>query len=70
MFPNGGKLICNACGKSASLNVDDEKEYKIVKTIPHSDKDLSPAIIGSEFAGEKISADDRKAYDEFFGTND
>ena len=45
---------------------DNGEEYKIIKTIKHDDKEASPIIIKDGLKGEKISAQDRKAFEEFF----
>jgi hypothetical protein len=50
--------------------LDDEREYKLVKTIQHDEKDLTPVVVRDGLTSEKISAEDRKAYDEYFGTHD
>ena len=43
-----------------------QEEYKIVKTIKHDEKEIATIIIKEGLKGDKISDQDRKAYEEFF----
>lgn len=43
-----------------------ENEYKIIKTIKHDEKETAPIIIKEGLKGDKISGEDRKAFEEFF----
>lgn len=65
LIPKKKKLFCKACNEEFELNEKDE-EYKIVKTIRHDEKEIAPIIIKEGLKGEKISAQDRKAFEEFF----
>ena len=65
MIPKKKKLYCKACNEEFELDEKDE-EYKIVKTIRHDEKEIAPIIIKEGLKGEKISAQDRKAFEEFF----
>ena len=65
LIPRNKKLYCKACDMEFDLPEDSE-EYKIVKTIPHDEKDVSPVVVREGLKGEKISSQDRKAYEEFF----
>jgi len=65
LIPKNKKLYCKACNEGFEL---DEKtdDYKIVKTIKHDEKETAPIIIKEGLKSERISAQDRKAYEEFF----
>ncbi len=65
LVPKNQKLYCKACEKEYSFNgAEDVEEYKIVKTIKHDEEEVAPVIIKTN--SEKISGEDRKAYEEFF----
>ena len=66
LIPRSKKLFCKACGVEFELNGTDSEEYKIIKTIPHDEKEIAPIIIKDGLKGEKISEQDRKAFEEFF----
>ncbi|MHA1282181.1 MAG: hypothetical protein ACTSQP_06690 [Promethearchaeota archaeon] len=66
LLPKNGKLYCKACNEEFELKKTDQKEFKIVKTIKHDDKEITPIIVKNGFKGDKISAQDRKAFEEFF----
>lgn len=70
LLPSRGKLFCRACNKYHNFEDGDEEKYKMVKTIKRDERDLTPAIMRGGVTGEKISADDRRAFDDFFRTND
>ena len=65
LIPKAKKLYCKACDLEFELG-DNGDDYKIIKRIVHDDKEASPIIIKEGLQGEKISAQDRKAYEEFF----
>ncbi|MHA1146755.1 MAG: hypothetical protein ACTSR8_00755 [Promethearchaeota archaeon] len=69
LLPKNKKLYCKACEKEFDLGTSQD-EYKIIKTIHHDDKEITPIIIKNGFKGDKISAQDRKAYEEFFGKSE
>jgi hypothetical protein len=48
------------------LDSNQQDDYKIVKTIKHDEKEIAPIIIKEGLKGDKISDQDRKAYEEFF----
>ena len=48
------------------LDTNQQDAYKIVKTIKHDEKEIAPIIIKEGLKGDKISDQDRKAYEEFF----
>ncbi|MEJ2278212.1 MAG: hypothetical protein P8Y70_10765 [Candidatus Lokiarchaeota archaeon] len=69
MIPKDGKLYCKACDKYFELG-SDKKDYKIVKTIRHDDKETAPIVIKESMKSSRISLEDRKAYEEFFGNSE
>ena len=65
IFPRNSKLYCKACEKEFDLDAKPE-DFKIVKTIKHDEKETAPIVVKETLASAKISAQDRKAYEEFF----
>ena len=65
LMPKNGKLFCKACDEEFDLGESDD-DYKIIKTIKHSDAEIAPIIIKEGLKNDKISGEDRKAYEEFF----
>ena len=49
---------------------DNSDDYKIVKKIRHDDKETAPIIVKENVGKNRISAQDRKAYEEFFGSSE
>lgn len=66
LIPRKKKLYCKACDKEFDLDSNQQDEYKIIKTIRHDEKEIAPIIIKEGLKGDKISDQDRKAYEEFF----
>ena len=66
MIPRKKKLYCKACDMEFDLDTNQQDEYKIVKTIKHDEKEIAPIIVKEGLKGDKISDQDRKAYEEFF----
>ncbi len=66
MIPRKKKLYCKACDVEFDLDTNQQDEYKIVKTIKHDESEIAPIIIKEGLKGDKISDQDRKAYEEFF----
>ena len=66
LIPRKKKLYCKACDKEFDLDSNQQDEYKIVKTIRHDEKEIAPIIIKEGLKGDKISDQDRKAFEEFF----
>ena len=66
MIPRNKKLYCKACDMEFDLDSNQQDDYKIVKTIKHDEKEIAPIIIKEGLKGDKISDQDRKAYEEFF----
>jgi len=44
----------------------DEDDFKIVKKIKHDEKESAPIVVKETMTRDKISAQDRKAFEEFF----
>lgn len=62
LIPKGKKLFCKACNEEFEL----EDEYKIVKKIKHDEKETAPIVVKESSTSNRISAQDRKAFEEFF----
>ena len=58
-------MFCKACEEEFEFG-ELEKEYKIVKKIPHDEKESAPIVIKEGLKGERISNEDRKAYEDLF----
>ena len=69
MIPKNKKLYCKACEEEFELDTKKD-DYKIVKTIKHDEKETAPIIVKEGLKSERISAQDRKAYEEFFGSSE
>lgn len=68
LIPKNKKLYCKACEEEFNLDTSKTEEYKIIKTIRHDEKESAPIIIKEGLKGERISDQDRKAFEEFFGS--
>jgi len=66
LIPRKKKLYCKACDKEFELDTKQQDDYKIVKTIKHDEKEIAPIIVKEGLKGDKISDQDRKAFEEFF----
>ena len=64
LIPKNKKLYCKAC--DLEFELDKGENYKLVKTIKHDEKETAPIIVKEGLRGERISDQDRKAYEEFF----
>ena len=64
LIPKNKKLYCKAC--DIEFELDEGENYKLVKTIKHDEKETAPIIVKEGLRGERISDQDRKAYEEFF----
>ncbi len=65
ILPKNKKLYCKACDKEFDLDSKAD-DFKIVKKIKHDEKETAPIVVKETLASAKISAQDRKAYEEFF----
>ena len=66
LIPRKRKLYCKACDEEFDLDTDQQNDYKIIKTIRHDEKENAPIIIREGLKGDRISEQDRKAFEEFF----
>jgi len=66
LIPRNNKLYCKACNEEFELDQETD-EYKIVKKIKHDEKETAPVVLREGTKSSRISAQDRKAYEEFFG---
>lgn len=69
LIPKNKKLYCKACDKEFDLGKDQE-DYKIIKTIKHDEKELAPIVVKDRILGERISGEDRKAWEDYFGSSE
>lgn len=69
LIPKDGKLYCKACEEEFDLGSSQE-EYKIQKKIHHDEKESAPIIVKDGLRGERISSEDRKAYEDLFSGAD
>ena len=69
LLPRNKKLYCKACNEEFELDKETE-EYKIIKKIKHDEKESAPIIIKEGIKNDRISAQDRKAFEEFFGSGE
>lgn len=69
LIPKNKKLYCKACEKEFDIDPNNN-DYNIVKTIKHDDKEAAPIVIKKVLAKSRISAQDRKAFEEFFDMGD
>jgi len=69
LFPRNKKLYCKACNEEFELDKETE-DFKIIKKIHHDEKESAPIVIKEAIKNDRISAQDRKAYEEFFGSGE
>ncbi|MHA1233479.1 MAG: hypothetical protein ACTSQL_00160 [Promethearchaeota archaeon] len=65
IFPRNNKLYCKACDKEFDLEAKAD-DFTIVKKIKHDESESAPIVVKETMASAKISAQDRKAFEEFF----
>ena len=68
MIPKNKKLYCKACEEEFAIDTSKPEDYKIVKKIRHDEKESAPIVMKEGLKSERISAQDRKAFEEFFGS--
>ena len=68
LVPKNGKLLCKACEEEFDLDTSKTDEYRIKKSIKHDEKESAPIVIKEGLKGDRISPQDRKAFEEFFGS--
>ncbi|MBD3337815.1 MAG: hypothetical protein GF353_01815 [Candidatus Lokiarchaeota archaeon] len=67
LIPRKKKLYCKACDEEFDFeDLNEQNEYKIVKKIKHNESEAAPIIIKEGLKGDRISGEDRKAFEEFF----
>ena len=69
LIPKDGKLYCKACEEEFDLGTSNG-EYKIQKKFRHDEKESTPIVIKEGLRGERISSEDRKAYEDLFSGSD
>jgi hypothetical protein len=69
LIPKNKKLYCKACEEEFDLGTN-QAEYKIQKKIRHDETETAPIIIKEGLKGERISSEDRKAYEDLFSGSD
>lgn len=70
LVPKDGKLYCKACEKEFNLDTTRTEDYKINKSIRHDEKESAPIIVKEGITGDRISGEDRKAYEDLFEIGD
>ena len=71
LIPRKKMLYCAACDTERPLKTKDgTEEYIIVKHIKHESGEALPIIVKNGLKSSKISAQDRKAHEEFFGKSE
>ena len=65
LIPKNKKLYCKACEEDFELG-ENQEEYKIIKMIKHDEKESAPIIVKEGLKSSRISAQDRKAWEDFF----
>lgn len=65
LIPKEGKLYCKACEEEFDLGTS-KGDYKIQKKFRHDEIESAPIIVKEGLRGEKISNEDRKAYEDLF----
>jgi DNA-directed RNA polymerase subunit M/transcription elongation factor TFIIS len=69
LIPKNKKLYCKACEEEFDLGKS-KGEYKIQKKFLHDEKESAPIILKEGFREERISSEDRKAYEDLFSGSD
>ena len=70
LMPKDKKLYCKVCEVYFQVNKEDSNDFKLGKKIDHKEEDATPLISKEGFNSEKITGQDRKAFEEFFGIED
>ncbi|MFX0104946.1 MAG: hypothetical protein ACFE75_05605 [Candidatus Hodarchaeota archaeon] len=68
LIPKNKKLYCKACEEEFDLDTSKTEDYTIKKSIRHDEKESAPIIVKERIKGDRISDQDRKAFEEFFGS--
>ena len=70
LVPKNGKLHCKACEEEFDLDTSKTEDYKIKKSIKHDESESAPIVVKESLQGNRISGDDRKAYEDLFEISD
>ena len=70
LVPKNGKLHCKACEEEFDLDTSKTEDYTIKKSIKHDEKESAPIVVKESLKGDRISGDDRKAYEDLFDIAD
>ena len=62
----GKKLYCKACNSYFEIPSDFQNDSVLVKNINHSEREFEPVIIENKLEDNHISNEYRKAYEEYF----
>jgi len=62
-------LFCNACQVEYDLDTSKTEDFKIVKKIRHDEKEYAPIIMRKGLKNERISSQDRKAFEDYFSSS-
>jgi len=70
LVPKNGKLVCKACEEEFDLDTSKTEDYRIKKSIKHDEKESAPIVVKETLRGDRISGEDRKAYEDLFDIAD
>ena len=70
LVPKNGKLLCKACEEEFDLDTSKTEDYTIKKSIKHDEKESAPIVVKDSLRGDRISGDDRKAFEDRFDISD
>ena len=66
LIPKNRKLYCKACDEEFDLDASKKEDYTLVKKIRHDEKESAPIVVKEGLKSERISAQDRKAFEDYF----
>ncbi|MCK4381149.1 MAG: hypothetical protein KAW51_08440 [Candidatus Lokiarchaeota archaeon] len=70
LVPKNGKLHCKACEEEFEIDTSKPEDYKIKKSIKHDESESAPIVVKENLRRNRISGDDRKAYEDLFDIAD
>ncbi|GAI17572.1 unnamed protein product, partial [marine sediment metagenome] len=59
-----------ACEEEFDLDTSKTEDYTIKKSIKHDEKESAPIVVKESLRGDRISGDDRKAFEDRFDISD
>jgi uncharacterized Zn finger protein (UPF0148 family) len=65
LLPKDDKLYCKVCDKFFKTVKIEEDDYKVVR-MTNNDEEAEAPVIKKDLA-DKVSEEDREAYEDFFG---